>query len=86
MKRTAIATIVLAASATFSTFTWAQLRHDDRPHGMPKNRPMATESKEAPQPVGRHDERPHGQKKVTKKSAESAAREKSPDEKSPAAK
>ena len=78
MKRIAIATIVFAASATIGSAAYGQGRHDDKPHGMPKNMPMATESKEAPAPAGRHDEKPHGQKKpAAKKSADKPGTEKS---------
>jgi len=81
MKRTPIAIIVFAASAALGTTAWAQARHDEKPHGMPKNMPMATDSQAAPAPAGRHDEKPHGQKKPAKKSAEKAAKEKNPEAK-----
>ena len=78
MKRTAIAAIVLGISAAVGTTAYAQGRHDDKPHGMPKHMPMATEGKEAPAPAGRHDERPHSQKKpAAKKSADKPGTEKS---------
>ncbi len=77
MKHTAIATVVFIVSAALGTVSFAQGRHDDRPHGMPKDKPMATESQVAPAPAGRHDEKPHGQKKlVAKKLADKPAADK----------
>ena len=77
MKQISIATIVFAVSTAVGSAAYAQGRHDDKPHGMPKNMPMATESQGAPAPAGRHDERPHGQKKpATKKSADKPGTEK----------
>lgn len=81
MKPTAIATIVFAASTALGSAAYAQGRHDDKPHGMPKDMPMAAKSEGAPGPAGRHDERPHGQMKPAKKPAEKAAKEKSPEAK-----
>jgi hypothetical protein len=81
MKHTAIAAMVFGISVALGTSAYAQGRHDDKPHGMPKDMPMATKSEGAPGPAGRHDERPHGQKKPAKKSAEKAAKEKSPEAK-----
>ncbi len=81
MKRTPIAMIVFVASTALGTIAWAQGRHDDKPHGMPKNMPMAAESQGAPAPAGRHDEKPHGQKKPAKKSVEKAAKDKNPEAK-----
>ncbi len=73
MKTAAIATIVFAASTAIGTAAYAQGRHDDKPHGMPKDMPMSMDSKAAPAPAGRHDEKPHGQKKAAKKPADKAA-------------
>ena len=67
MKHIAIATIVFAVSTAVGSAAYAQGRHDDKPHGMPKDMPMAKESQGAPAPAGRHDERPHGQKKPSAK-------------------
>ena len=78
MKRTTIAVIVLGISVALGTAAYAQGRHDDKPHGVPKDMPMATESHGAPAPAGRHDEKPHGQKKpAAKKSADKPGTEKS---------
>ncbi len=76
MKIAAIAAMVFAISTAIGTAAYAQGRHDDKPHGMPKDMPMATESKGPPGPAGRHDERPHGQKKAAKKPADKAAGDK----------
>lgn len=67
MKQTAIATVAFVIGAALTTASFAQGRHDEKAHGMPKNMPMATESQGAPAPAGRHDERPHGQKKPAAK-------------------
>ena len=67
MKHAAITTVVFIFSAALGTASFAQGRHDDKPHGMPKNMPMTTESQGAPAPAGRHDEKPHGQKKPAAK-------------------
>ena len=77
MKHPVIATAVFAVSAALGTASFAQGRHDDKAHGMPKNLPTAAESQGAPAPAGRHDERPHGQKKpALKKPADSPASKK----------
>lgn len=82
MKRTAIAAIVFAVGTALSTASYAQGRHDEKPHGMPKDMPMATDSQAAPAPAGRHDEKPHGKKKpAAKKSDGKAAAQKSQDTK-----
>lgn len=67
MKHTAIAAVVFAVSAALGTVSFAQGRHDDKPHGMMKSAPAASEDKGAPGMTGRHDERPHGQKKPAAK-------------------
>lgn len=67
MKRTAIAVLVLGVSAAVGTAVYAQGRHDDKPHGMLKSAPAASEDRGAPGMMGRHDERPHGQKKPAAK-------------------
>ena len=74
MKHIGIAAIVFVAGTALGTTAYAQGRHDDRPHGMPKDMPMATDSQGAPAPAGRHDEKPHGQKKpAAKKAGDKAA-------------
>lgn len=67
MKHPAIAAVVFAVSAALGTTSFAQGRHDDRPHGMMKSAPAASEDRGAPGMMGRHDERPHGQKKPAAK-------------------
>ena len=68
MKHTAaIMTVVFIFAAALGTASFAQGRHDDKPHGIPKNMPITTESQGAPAPAGRHDEKPHGQKKPAAK-------------------
>ncbi len=67
MKHTAMAAIVFAVSAALGTVSFAQGRHDDKPHGMMKSAPAASEDRGAPGMMGRHDERPHGQKKPAAK-------------------
>lgn len=70
MKDTAaITTAVFIFTTALGTASFAQGRHDDKPHGMPKNMPMATESQGAAAPAGRHDEKPHGPKKPAVKKA-----------------
>ncbi len=77
MKHTAIATVVFAVSAAVGTAVYAQGRHDDKPHGMMKSAPAASEDRGAPGMMGRHDERPHGQKKpAAKKPADKPASDK----------
>jgi len=67
MKHAVVTMVVLIFSASVGSASFAQGRHDDKPHGMPKNMPMATESQGAPASAGRHDERPYGQKKPAAK-------------------
>ena len=73
MKFAAIAAIVLGICVAVATTAYAQGRHDDGPHGMPKDMPMATDSKGAPGPAGRHDDKPHGQKKLAAKTSDAKA-------------
>jgi len=69
MKRALIATVVLAFGTALATASFAQGRHDEKPHGSTK--PSAGQSQAAgPAMGGRHDERPHGPRKpVLKKDA-----------------
>ena len=67
MKHTAMAAIVFAVSAALGTVSFAQGRHDAKPHGMMKSAPAASEDRGAPGMMGRHDERPHGQNKPAAK-------------------
>lgn len=66
---TAIVTAVFIFTTALGTASFAQGRHDDKPHGMPKDMPMAAESPAATAPAGRHDEKPHGPKKPAVKKA-----------------
>ncbi len=63
MKRTIISTIVLAAATTLAAASFAQGRHDEKPHGSAKPSAQSTEGKYEPMPGGRHDEKPHGPRK-----------------------
>jgi len=77
MKRALIATVVLAFGTALATASFAQGRHDEKPHGSTK--PSAGQSQAAgPAMGGRHDERPHGTRKKPAqavKSGEEAAPE-----------
>ncbi len=70
MKHALIATIVFAFGTALATASFAQGRHDEKPHGSTK--PSAESTELAPVPVsgGRHDERPHGQRKPAQKKDE----------------
>ncbi len=70
MKRIGIAAIAFVAGTALGTAAYAQGRHDDRPHGMPKDMPMAKDCTGAPAPAGRHDEKPHGEKKPAAKKSD----------------
>lgn len=63
MKRTLIATIVLAFGTVLATASFAQGRHDEKPHGSTKPSVERTEYERVPSWGGRHDERPHGPRK-----------------------
>jgi len=78
MKRIAvIMTAGFIFTTALGTASFAQGRHDDKPHGMPKNMPMATDNHGTAAPAGRHDERPHGPKKaVAKKPGDKLATDK----------
>ena len=75
MKIAAIATMIFVAGTALGSAAFAQGRHDENPHGMPKDMPMSMDGKEAPAPAGRHDEKPHGQKKAAKKPAAKAPKD-----------
>lgn len=69
MKSRFIAVLAVAVGLALAGSTFAQGRHDEKPHGMPKNPPAASSDEKAsgPQVGGRHDERPHGMKKPAAK-------------------
>ncbi len=64
MKRTLLTTAIFTFAAAFAIASFAQGRHDEKPHGSTK--PSAEVVQYAPVPVsgGRHDERPHGPRKL----------------------
>ena len=67
MKRAFIAAIAIAAGTALATATFAQGRHDEKPHGSTKPSAQSTEGKYEPMSGGRHDEKPHGPRKLAKK-------------------
>lgn len=71
--------LIAALSFGVATTTFAQGRHDEKPHGSTK--PSATsedtERKASPAAGGRHDERPHGMAKKQKPKKSSSGEEKS---------
>lgn len=69
MKTKIIAAFTMILGLALSATALAQGRHDEKPHGMPKNPPAAESGETAKGPAvgGRHDEKPHGMKKVAKK-------------------
>ena len=61
MKHGFAMALVAALGLSLGTAGQAQTRHDEKPHGMPKN--VATADKKPVKQsgiAGRHDERPHG--------------------------
>jgi hypothetical protein len=62
MKRQIAQVIAVASGLALAGALQAQTRHDEKPHGPPKNAASATKTKQVKQPkvAGRHDERPHG--------------------------
>jgi hypothetical protein len=66
MKRTLlISTLVFAAGTLLASASYAQGRHDEKPHGSTKPSTTSPEGKYEPGMGGRHDERPHGTRKKT---------------------
>jgi hypothetical protein len=60
MRLTARHAFVLATGLALSAGSYAQTRHDEKPHGPPKK---AVHKSDVQQPRGtgtRHDEKPHG--------------------------
>jgi hypothetical protein len=76
MKSKSLTALAMILGIALSTSAFAQGRHDEKPHGMPKNPPAAESSDgdKGPAVGGRHDEKPHGMKKpaVKKDSAKAA--------------
>lgn len=57
MKRSLLTAAIFALTAAFAIASFAQGRHDEKPHGSTK--PAAEKSQAARQAIGgRHDERP----------------------------
>ena len=77
MKEALKTIALLAALAAFSTTAIAQGRHDEKPHGMKKPAPTASEESRASGTGGRHDEGPttHGKKKPAAKKDKSTGQE-----------
>lgn len=63
MKRVVTALVSVVAMAILATPSFAQGRHDEKPHGSSK---PSTAASESPASAGRHDEgaTTHGKKKV----------------------
>lgn len=71
MKPKTLAALTMILGIALSTSTFAQGRHDEKPHGMTKKPPAEAKDKERMSAgSGRHDEKPHGVKKAAKKSAD----------------
>ena len=75
MKQVSINTISILAAALISSAAIAQGRHDEKPHGMMKSPPAATEQSGGSGTGGRHDEggTSHGKKKPAPKKAQAPA-------------
>ena len=73
MRRATSLTLSIFALTAFATVSVAQGRHDEKPHGMTKPPPTATQQQRSSGTAGRHDEgaTTHGKKKpaATKKDA-----------------
>ena len=67
MKSKTLAALAMILGVALSTSTFAQGRHDEKPHGMKKPAAESPDVERVPGGSGRHDERPHGIKKVAKK-------------------
>ncbi len=61
-----------ALGITAASGTYAQGRHDEKPHGMQKPPAQTTEQVSPGGPMGRHDERPHGPRKPAAKKADTS--------------
>jgi hypothetical protein len=62
MKRRIAQVIAVTLGLALAGAVQAQTRHDEKPHGPPKNAASATKTKQVKQSgmAGRHDEKPHG--------------------------
>jgi hypothetical protein len=62
MKRGIAQVVAVTFGLALAGAVQAQTRHDEKPHGAPKNAASATKAKQVKQSgiAGRHDERPHG--------------------------
>lgn len=62
MKRRYAQVLAVALGLSLAAAVQAQTRHDEKPHGTPKNVASAPKAKQVKQSgiAGRHDERPHG--------------------------
>ncbi len=61
-----------ALGITAAAGTYAQGRHDEKPHGMQKPAAQSGEQVSPGGPMGRHDERPHGPRKPAAKKADAS--------------
>lgn len=69
MKRVVIATVVFFFGAVLASVSFAQGRHDEKPHG-PGKPAASTITSPGWITGGRHDERPHGPKQSAGKAAD----------------
>lgn len=69
MKQLLSTALIVVISAVFSTASFSQGRHDEKPHGIMKSAPGATEKARASGTGGRHDEAgtTHGKKRPVAK-------------------
>lgn len=67
MKPAIAKAIAIAIGLALAGAGVAQTRHDEKPHGTPKNTAATAKSKQVKQSgmSGRHDERPHGMAQET---------------------
>lgn len=79
MKRALLTTAVLVLGAVLAMASYAQGRHDEKPHG--STNPAASVTSVAPTTGGRHDEGPyaHSPRKTKAKPAAEADAKASPD-------
>lgn len=77
MKPVLTTTLSLLTVAVFTTATFAQGRHDEKPHGTMKSAPNTSEQSRASGSGGRHDEgsTTHGKKKPAAKKDKSSAQD-----------
>ena len=64
MKLALFATFAFASGLALAATSFAQGRHDEKPHGtVPKSSSQTVQYAPVPMSGGRHDERPHGPRK-----------------------